>query len=273
MDRKAVDKVAILAGGLGIRMMAHNGTTLNAQQEAVADTGVKAMIPIKRPFLDYVLSTLADAGYKNVCLVVGPEHDRIRDYYGNELATTRLEISFAVQAEPLGTADAVLAAEAFADGEDMVALNSDNYYPLEALRALRELNGAGAAMFSRKSLLANSNISPERVRSSAVAHIGADGFLHDILEKPDEETLNSLPEPLYVSKNCWRFTPKIFEACRKIEKSSRGEFELPDAVRYAMEELGERFRIVPAEGMVLDLSYRSDIREVTRRLENVPVNL
>ena len=274
MDSKPVDKVVILARGLGTRMMAHNGTTsLDAQQEAAADTGVKAMIPIKRPFLDYVLSTLADAGYKKVCLVIGPEHSRIRDYYEKELQTKRLDICFAVQPEPLGTADAVLAAEDFADGEDFVALNSDNYYPLEALQALRNLNGAGAAMFSRESLLANSNILPERVRSSAVAHISEEGYLHDILEKPDEQTLNSLPEPIYVSKNCWRFTAKIFEACRKIEKSPRGEFELPDAVRYAVEELGEQFRIVAAQGMVLDLSYRSDIGEVTRRLENVPVNL
>ena len=274
MDSKPVDKVVILARGLGTRMMAHNGTKcLSAQQEAAADTGIKAMIPIKRPFLDYVLSALADVGYKKACLVIGPEHNRIRDYYGKELQAKRLDICFAVQSEPLGTADAVLAAEDFADGEDFVALNSDNYYPLEALQALRNLNGAGAAMFSRESLLANSNILPERVRSSAVAHISEEGYLHDILEKPDEQTLNSLPEPIYVSKNCWRFTAKIFEACRKIEKSPRGEFELPDAVRYAVEELGEQFRIVAAQGMVLDLSYRSDIGEVTRRLENVPVNL
>ena len=47
------------------------------------------MIPIGRPFLDYVLSGLADAGYRRVCLVVGPEHQAVRDYYRREVALRR----------------------------------------------------------------------------------------------------------------------------------------------------------------------------------------
>ena len=58
MIRSAV----IMAGGLGSRMRRRDETaTLEASQVAAADAGVKGMIPIKRPFLDYVLSALADA--------------------------------------------------------------------------------------------------------------------------------------------------------------------------------------------------------------------
>ncbi len=81
---------------------------LNAAQSAAADTGIKAMIPIKRPFLDYVLSGLADAGYKEVCLVIGPEHGAIREYYEVKSPPMRVRVSFAIQQEPkrIGGCDA-----------------------------------------------------------------------------------------------------------------------------------------------------------------------
>ena len=76
------NKAVILARGLGKRMrQADERATIDAQQAAVADQGIKAMIPIGRPFLDYVLSALADAGYHDVCLVIGPEHTAVRDSY------------------------------------------------------------------------------------------------------------------------------------------------------------------------------------------------
>jgi glucose-1-phosphate thymidylyltransferase len=57
-------KAAVLARGLGTRMrQADSAARLDAEQEAIAQTGLKAMIPIGRPFLDYVLSGLADADY------------------------------------------------------------------------------------------------------------------------------------------------------------------------------------------------------------------
>ncbi len=69
--------------------------------------------------------------------------------------------------------------------------------------------------------------------------------------------------------NCWRFAPSIFDACRRIEPSPRGELELPAAVRYAVRVLHERFRVIAVDTGVLDLSRREDIAEVERRLADV----
>jgi peptide/nickel transport system permease protein len=53
-------KAVILARGLGKRMrQTDDAASIDASQAAVADRGIKAMIPIGRPFLDYVLSALA----------------------------------------------------------------------------------------------------------------------------------------------------------------------------------------------------------------------
>ena len=216
---------------------------------------------------------MAEAGYRRVCLVIGPEHHELRDYYGNQLKTKRLEISFAVQQRALGTADAVLAAEDFAANDHFIVINSDNYYPLDALRQLRQLTAAGTALFERQSMFAGSNIPHERLAAFAVVKCNHNGYLQEIIEKPDPQTLASLPEPLYLSMNCWRFTSTIFQACRAITPSIRGELELPDAVQYAIEKLGEPFKVVPVKGAVLDLSYRSDVGPVADKLANVQVNL
>lgn len=242
-------------------------------QERVADTGLKAMIPFRRPFLDYILSALADAGCVDICLVIGPEHHVIREYYERSHPPERTRIRFAIQQDARGTADAVLSAEAFAGDAPFLVLNSDNYYPVDVLRALVALDGAGLPAFRRSTLIAHGNIDPDRIRSYALLTIDADGLLQDIVEKPDPETfaryVGLRGDDVRVSMNCWRVGPSIFEACRRIEPSPRGELELPNAVRYAVRVMAERFRAIPVDAGVLDLSRREDIAEVERRLSAI----
>ncbi len=272
MSQRTLEKAVILARGLGTRMRrSDEAAPLDARQEAVAETGVKALIPIDRPFLDYVLTGLADAGYRRVCLVVAPDHEAIRRYYQEQAPPRRLTIELAVQAQPRGTADAVAAAESFAADDPFLVVNSDNYYPQEALCGLRDQPGAAVALFEMESMLASSNIAPERIRQFALGQIDQ-GRLSRILEKPDEAILAALPRPLWLSMNCWRLVPAIFEACRRIPLSVRGELELPDAVQYAIDRLGEPFGVVTIRDGVLDLTSRRDVAAIAARLKGTKVN-
>lgn len=274
MTTNLIDKAVILARGKGTRMRRQDtDAALDDQQAAVADSGVKAMIPIGRPFLDYVLTTLADAGIHRVCLVVGPEHQEIRDYYGVEVQPQRLEIKFAIQQEANGTADAVAAAESFADGDYFLMLNSDNYYPLDVLDALRGQEGSAVALFEKDALMQGSNIDPDRLARFAIGQVDDSGFLQKIVEKPDEETLAAMPRPLWVNMNCWRLGPSIFDACREIEPSVRGEYELPTAVQYVVDVLGEPFHVARMHVGVLDLTSRNDIAPVKAKLAGMKVDL
>jgi glucose-1-phosphate thymidylyltransferase len=268
-----MDKAVILARGLGTRMRrADSDASLDERQQAVAETGVKALIPIGRPFLDYVLSGLADAGYCRICLVVAPDHDAIRRHY-EQARPVRVRIEYAVQPEPRGTADAVAAAEGFACADPFLVVNSDNYYPVEALARLRELEGMGVALFEQEAMFAGSNISADRLRQFAVGRISAGGRLEKILEKPDEAALAALPRPLWLSMNCWRFGPAIFEACRNIRPSPRGEFEIPDAVQYVTDVLRRPLEVVKVRGAVLDMTSRKDVAAVAGKLARVEVRL
>lgn len=267
---KAARKAVVLARGLGMRMRREDeAASLDPTQAAMAETGIKALIPIGRPFLDYVLSALADAGYEEACLVIGPEHGAVRDYYTVESPPRRIRVDLAIQKEAAGTADALLAAEGFAAGEDFLVVNSDNYYPVEALRQLRLLSEPGAALFERAALLAESNIEPERVRAYAVCSVSPEGYLTGVLEKPDPAALAAAgPNPL-ISMNCWRFGPSIFGPCRETPLSPRGERELPRAVHEAVTAGLLRLRVIRWRGGVLDLSRREDVAAVAERLKSV----
>lgn len=273
-------KAVILAAGLGTRMRkADEAAQLSSEQAQIAQTGVKALIPIPaasgaqaRPFLDYVLGAIADAGIESACLVIGPDHHQVRDYY-QSLPRKRLKIDFAVQAKPLGTANAVASAESFAGNDPFLMINSDNYYPAAAVRGLAGLSGNGVAAFHREAMIKGSNIEAERIQKFAAAEINSAGHMVRVHEKPSAETLATLGNDIYLSMNCWRFGPSIFEACRKIKPSPRGEYEITDAAQYVIDQLDEPFTAVKIYEPVLDMSSRADIGEVGRRLSTMKIDL
>jgi len=259
------ERALILARGLGSRMRAAEpGAELTPEQEQAARAGLKALMPIGgRPFLDYVLASLADAGVRGAALVVAPGDNPLRAYFAS--ARTSLAIDFVEQAEPRGTADAVLAAEAWAGDEPFLTLNADNLYPAAALRDLMALDEPGLPVFERDELVASSNIPPERVQSFALLEVDAAGHLTRIVEKPSAAEMPPPGVPMLISMNVWRFDARIFRACREVAPSPRGELELPLAVMLAITH-GVPFRAIPARGPVLDLSRRGDAAEVARRL-------
>ncbi|MDO5746817.1 MAG: nucleotidyltransferase family protein [Actinomycetaceae bacterium] len=266
-----ITKAVVLARGLGTRMRADDPSAdLTDEQAKVAAQGAKGMIDVGRPFLDYVISALGDAGITDICLVIGPEHDVFRNYYG-KMETTRLRLHFAIQEEPLGTANAVQAAESFADDNPIIVVNSDNYYPANALATLVRGGGSGVIGFERQAMINKSNIPADRITAFAILDVDDKGHMKGILEKPSQDVLKAHPSaPL--SMNAWAFSPLVFEACRSIEKSERGEYEIIDAADW-MTEHGEVFPVYEVEEGVLDMSRRTDIQAVKDALKDIPVTL
>ncbi len=272
---EVIRTAAILARGLGTRMRrVDEAAQLDATQAAAADSGVKGMIPIaqangpSRPFLDYVLSELADAGIVDVVLVLGPEHDAVREYYARIAPPARLRVRFATQAEPRGTADAVVAAADVIGSEPFLVLNADNFYPLDALRRLAAQESAAVIAFDREALVQQGNIERDRVRAFAVLDVSDDGRLLGIIEKPGDRLDLEAESARWVGMNCWAVTPELVDACRRVPRSARGEFELPEAVGLALRE-GVMVRAERVALPVLDLSQRADIPAVVARLAAV----
>ena len=242
---------------------------LSLEQQRAAEAGHKAMMPIAgRPFLDFVLSAAADAGLRQIAIVVAPDAGDVRNYYGSVAPPVRVSVDFVVQERPRGTADAVLAAEAWSAAEPFLVINGDNLYPVTALSALRALDEPGLAGFDPEDLVRQGNITADRVRAFAVVEDDTGGYLTRIVEKPTAQDLERLGPGVRVSMNCWRFDTRIFEACRAVAPSPRGELELPAAVALARGS-GVGFKVVPVSGGVLDLSQRADAPDVARRLNGI----
>src|SRR5687767_11852189 len=171
---------------------------LTEMQRRAADAGLKAMMPIGgRPFLDFALSALADAGIRRAALVVAPDHAVIRQYY-EALRPSRLCIEYAVQERPLGTANAVLAAEGWTGGHPFIALNADNIYPAAVLRSLVDSGEPAFPAFRRSDLVGHGNIKDEQVRAFALVQLDSAGYLRHIVEKPTAEAVERAGEDAIV---------------------------------------------------------------------------
>ena len=157
----------------------------------------------------------------------------------------------------------MLAAETFTNGEPFVVINSDNYYPVDALAELHRRTAPALIAFQREALVSLGNVPADRVGRFGALEIDDAGYLRRIVATPGAAQKE---DELFASLNCWLFTHEVFRACRVVKPSARGELELPQAVQLAIDEGWMRFEAVRLAVGVLDMSSRGDIASVAERL-------
>lgn len=271
----AINKAVILARGLGKRMRRSvESVELDPLIKEFAAKGWKAFIPIVegRLFLDYTIYFLREAGFREICLIIGPEHEVIMEYYAKVAQRLDISISFAIQEKPLGTANAVYAARGFVGNDSFIVLNGDNIYPVEAMEILKDQKEEICYVigFEKESLIRDSNFDSERISSFAVMEVDDDWNLVRIVEKPEDPEKYRTKWGLFINMNLWRFTPEIFWACEHVKPHPmRGEYEITEAVQLLIDEKVVSVKVVPVKGGVLDLTYRDDIPAIIERLKDV----
>lgn len=267
-----VTTAVILARGLGTRMRAPDpSAALSAEQAGAASIGYKALMPIgAHRLVDYGMSALAAAGIERIVLVVGPEHDDFRSHI-DSLPLERITVDLAVQEKPEGTADAVLSTAEILGEEPFLVVNGDNLYPVDSLHDLAVHGGNALLGFDRAALVAGSNIPAERIAAFALIDV-VSGRLAEIVEKPAPAVVETRGAHALISMNAFAFTREVFDACRRIAPSARGEFEIVDAVRI-LRDSADGVAVLPTAGAVLDLSRREDIGGITALLAGAEVTL
>ncbi|WP_338729102.1 bifunctional sugar-1-phosphate nucleotidylyltransferase/acetyltransferase [Haladaptatus sp. DJG-WS-42] len=203
-------QAVILAAGEGTRMRPLTTST------------PKPMLPVgDRPLSAHTADAAVEAGADELIFVVGYEAKAVRDYYGDEYRG--VPVSFAVQEEQNGTADAVRAAQKHIDG-DFTVLNGDNLYDKEGIKALFDEAPAIAAFRV-----------PEPSNYGVLST--DDGRVTEIVEKPEN------PPTDLANAGSYAFPAEARDWLDDVELSERGEYEITDVVARVIES----YDVTPVE--------------------------
>lgn len=195
-------KGIILAGGLGTRL---RPLTLITN---------KHLLPVyDKPMIYYPLNTLLRAGIKDILIVSGPEYAGHFMHLLRSGKTFGAKISYEMQEEPLGIANALALAEDFADGNNVTVILGDNIFEDDISKDVAEFeNKAGAKVFLK---------AVEDPQRFGVAEVKGDRIV-GIEEKPQ------VPKTDLATVGLYMYDKNVFDIIRTLKPSARGQYEITD---------------------------------------------
>ena len=196
-------KGVILAGGKGTRLLPATRITN------------KHLIPIGSiPMIEFPLAVLSKLNVKEVLLVSGGEHVGDFAEYLGDGSDFGISFTYRIQKKPGGIAHALLQAESFFLGEEVLAILGDNIFETQAIPL-----SLGKPEHDRAHILLKEIDNPKRF---GVARVGKEGELLEIIEKPENPPSNLIVTGVY------RFPADVFDVVKTLVPSERGEIEITD---------------------------------------------
>jgi glucose-1-phosphate thymidylyltransferase len=212
-EKEAVVKGIILAGGSGSRLAPLTTSTS------------KQLLPIfDKPMIYYPLSVLMRAGIRDVLIITTAEDaNRFKALLGDG-CTFGVRLSYVVQAEPRGLAEAFILGEEFVGADPVTLILGDNLFHGDGLStmlgdALQDVSGA--TIFSYH---------VDEAERYGVVCLDDRGRPVSIEEKPDEPKSHLAVTGLYVYGN------DVISIAKQVTPSARGELEITDVNRAYLEQ-------------------------------------
>ncbi|MEK7494719.1 MAG: sugar phosphate nucleotidyltransferase [Patescibacteria group bacterium] len=195
-------KGIILAGGTGTRLLPLTAITS------------KQLLPVyDRPMIFYPLNTLIKAGIKDILIIVAREHSgQFLNLLGSLFEKFGIRISFVVQKQTRGLAEAYILAEDFLDNEPSVMVLGDNIFENDFTEAIQSFEKGGR-------IFAKEVSDPERF---GVVEFDSEKRAISIEEKP----LN--PKSNFAIPGVYIFDHEAVAVAKQLVPSERGELEIVD---------------------------------------------
>lgn len=179
-------------------------------------TRPKPMLPVAgRPILEWNLEALNEAGFKKAVIVVGYKKEEIEKYFGRKYKN--LSIEYVHQKKQLGTGHAILTVEKHVSSS-FLAMNGDILTSTETIKKLV------SDWKTRKPAVALTVVEVEHPSEYGVINL-KNNVVVDVQEKPKN------PKGNLVSAGIFIYTQEIFKILKTIKTSSRGEYEITDALK------------------------------------------
>jgi glucose-1-phosphate thymidylyltransferase len=198
-------KGLILSGGKGTRL------------RPLTYTSAKQLVPVaNKPVLFYGIEAIADAGIREIGIVVGDTQAEIRAAVGDG-SRWGVKVTYIEQDAPRGLAHAVKISQPFIDGDPFVMYLGDNLLNKGITPFVRE--------FEREKPAAQ--ILLTRVPDPQMFGVAQlqDGKVIRLVEKPKEPIGDLALVGVYM------FGPEVFESVNRIKPSFRNELEITDAIQ------------------------------------------
>jgi glucose-1-phosphate thymidylyltransferase len=214
-------KGIILAGGLGSRLRPLTKVTN------------KHLLPIyDKPMIYYPLETLCRAGIRDIMVVTGGSSagDFLR-LLGNGRDFGLKDIAYTYQEGEGGIADALRLCEHFSEGHRICVILGDNIMEDDISPYVRafEKQPSGAR------ILLKEVEDPQR--------FGVPEIVGDTIVRIDEKPL--VPKSAYAVVGVYMYDERVFDYCRDLKPSARGELEITDVNNAYIKEGVMHFDVLP----------------------------
>lgn len=215
-------KGILLAGGRGTRLY------------PLTRTVSKQLLPVyDKPMIYYPLSTLMLFGIRDILIISTPEDTPRIEQLLSDGSSLGLNLSYAVQEEPKGIAQALLIGKDFIKGDQVCLILGDNiFYMGEQLHQI--VDKLHSTDNNVATIFAYHVSNPQRF---GVVEFNSLMQVISIEEKPQH------PKSNYVSVGLYFYPPDAADKAASLKPSKRGELEITDLNNLYLNE--SRLSVIP----------------------------